>query len=344
MIGAVLFTAVLVLQWTRRSYVPWSYWLAVVMVSVFGTMAADVTHVVLGVPYLVSSIAFAVVLAAASYRWIELPARKPSTQFRRVFIAATAAAAAILGVAGIAIAGKGLPQRLPPGVDAIDSMRNAYAPLAHSCTDVGVDYALAHCHIGPAGPPEVLLWGDSHAAAISEAVAHAMNRPGLLISTGECPPLPGWPNGWNPAACRATNARTMLFAERNPNIHSVILSARWTQLNQEHGTRFWQKMQEVVDRLDAAGKRVIVVAGVPDPGVDVPWASAIRARFGRPPLQLKCPRAHVPLNGIILVDVSAQFCRSPAYRLFSDSNHPSRFAGLEIIAPAIRDADRGSAK
>jgi len=37
----------LALQLAVRRYIAWVYWLAVVMVAVFGTMAADVTHVVL---------------------------------------------------------------------------------------------------------------------------------------------------------------------------------------------------------------------------------------------------------------------------------------------------------
>jgi len=40
-----LVVALLLQLWVRR-YVAWIYWLAVVMVAVFGTMAADVTHVV----------------------------------------------------------------------------------------------------------------------------------------------------------------------------------------------------------------------------------------------------------------------------------------------------------
>jgi uncharacterized membrane-anchored protein len=39
------------------------------MVSVFGTMAADVTHIVLGVPYVVSTAVFAVLLAAVFIVW-----------------------------------------------------------------------------------------------------------------------------------------------------------------------------------------------------------------------------------------------------------------------------------
>jgi uncharacterized membrane-anchored protein len=59
----------LVLQLLVRRYVPWIYWLAVVMVAVFGTMAADVLHVVLGIPYVVSTVAFASALAVVFGVW-----------------------------------------------------------------------------------------------------------------------------------------------------------------------------------------------------------------------------------------------------------------------------------
>ncbi|WP_285114489.1 hypothetical protein [Leifsonia sp. fls2-241-R2A-40a] len=65
----VLFAAALVLQFVVRRYIPWVYWLAVLMVAVFGTMVADVLHVELGVPYLVSTVVFAVVLAAVFVLW-----------------------------------------------------------------------------------------------------------------------------------------------------------------------------------------------------------------------------------------------------------------------------------
>ncbi len=51
------------LQFRTDRYRSWIYWLAVAMVSVFGTMAADVLHVGLGVPYMVSTIGFLVALA-----------------------------------------------------------------------------------------------------------------------------------------------------------------------------------------------------------------------------------------------------------------------------------------
>lgn len=68
-IGAALFAGALTLQFLAIRYRPWIYWLTVVAVSVFGTMAADVTHIVLGVPYLASSIVFGVALALVFFVW-----------------------------------------------------------------------------------------------------------------------------------------------------------------------------------------------------------------------------------------------------------------------------------
>ncbi|MGC8170111.1 hypothetical protein ACP3WP_24325, partial [Salmonella enterica] len=67
--GFVLFVVALAWQLTRRRYVPVAYWLAVAAVGVFGTMAADVAHVVIGLPYLASAALYAVVLAAVFVFW-----------------------------------------------------------------------------------------------------------------------------------------------------------------------------------------------------------------------------------------------------------------------------------
>lgn len=67
--GAVALAVALVLQFSMRRYVAWVYWLAVAMVAVFGTMAADVLHIKFGVPYVVSTASFAVVLAVVFVAW-----------------------------------------------------------------------------------------------------------------------------------------------------------------------------------------------------------------------------------------------------------------------------------
>ncbi|MEU9207831.1 hypothetical protein AB0D27_07720 [Streptomyces sp. NPDC048415] len=68
-LGGLALTASLAIQFTVRRYVAWIYWTAIVMVSVFGTMAADVLHVGLGVPYVVSTPLFLTALAAVFALW-----------------------------------------------------------------------------------------------------------------------------------------------------------------------------------------------------------------------------------------------------------------------------------
>ncbi|MBS1907595.1 MAG: hypothetical protein JST33_13735 [Actinobacteria bacterium] len=69
LLGFVLFVGAMIWQLTRRRYVPGVYWFAVAMVGVFGTMAADVVHVVLGLPYAVTTIAYALALGLIFLLW-----------------------------------------------------------------------------------------------------------------------------------------------------------------------------------------------------------------------------------------------------------------------------------
>lgn len=68
-LGFVGFAVAMALQFRASRYVPWTYWLAVSSVAVFGTMAADAVHVVLGVPYSITSPAYAVVVAVTFVWW-----------------------------------------------------------------------------------------------------------------------------------------------------------------------------------------------------------------------------------------------------------------------------------
>ncbi len=68
-LGFVGLVVALILQFRMARYVAWTYWLAVVMVGIFGTMAADVLHVRFGVSYTVSATFYAVVLATVFISW-----------------------------------------------------------------------------------------------------------------------------------------------------------------------------------------------------------------------------------------------------------------------------------
>lgn len=67
--GFVVFAIAIAWQFRTRGYRTWSYWSAVAMVAVFGTMVADAMHIGLGIPYKVSAAAFAVCLAVIFAVW-----------------------------------------------------------------------------------------------------------------------------------------------------------------------------------------------------------------------------------------------------------------------------------
>jgi uncharacterized membrane-anchored protein len=90
-------------QYVATRYEAWTYWLAVVMVAVFGTMVADVLHVGLGIPYVVSSALFTLVLAATFALWYRsegtLSIHSIRTRRRETFYWATVLATFALGTA-----------------------------------------------------------------------------------------------------------------------------------------------------------------------------------------------------------------------------------------------------
>ena len=68
-LGFAVFVVAIVWQFRTPRYQTWPYWTAVSMVAVFGTMVADVMHVVLGLPYMVSAVFYAVCLAVTFVIW-----------------------------------------------------------------------------------------------------------------------------------------------------------------------------------------------------------------------------------------------------------------------------------
>lgn len=102
-IGLLGLVGALVLQFRAPRCSAWTYWSAIVMVSVFGTMAADVVHVVAGVPYTVSTVGFAVILAAVLTAWYlgegTLDVHSIRTRRRETYYWATVLATFALGTA-----------------------------------------------------------------------------------------------------------------------------------------------------------------------------------------------------------------------------------------------------
>jgi uncharacterized membrane-anchored protein len=67
--GAIVLVGALAIQLSRRQYRPWAYWLVVSVISVYGTILADVIGDMLGVPFYASAIAYMALLTATLLLW-----------------------------------------------------------------------------------------------------------------------------------------------------------------------------------------------------------------------------------------------------------------------------------
>jgi hypothetical protein len=163
------------------------------------------------------------------------------------------------------------------------------------------------CHIGNnPGPPGFLLWGDSHAGAIApafEQLAIANNLSGFVASRPACAPLLGL-NRYdqdNLQECVRYNDTVLDFIQAQ-HIRTVFLHARWglysegARYGQEGGfpalltadrnakenyREFEKIFRSTIEELRRCQVNVVIIASVPEVGIDVPTALARRAITGK---------------------------------------------------------------
>jgi peptidoglycan/LPS O-acetylase OafA/YrhL len=241
------------------------------------------------------------VLAALSWKFIEQPFRNRSFRWPRpaLFGAAAAAMATAAACALLILNTRGLPQRFPPHIRAILAEEDDHEARLHECFGLTAqdvrDGRL--CQIGAhMQEASFILWGDSHADALIPAVqsvATRQGRGGLFAGTDSCPPLLGVKRA-DTAKCQAFNDAVVKIAT-SKSIREVILEARWAKNAEgssfgpeaqprvrlyddisegrtEKETRdvFYRGLDRTVRSLTRAGKKVVLVASVPEVGFPVP--------------------------------------------------------------------------
>jgi uncharacterized membrane-anchored protein len=102
-VGVLGFAAAMWLQFRTRRYVAPVYWFAVMMVAVFGTMAADGLHVALAIPYVASTAFYGVLVAIVFTLWYRsegtLSIHSIVTRRREIYYWVTVLATFALGTA-----------------------------------------------------------------------------------------------------------------------------------------------------------------------------------------------------------------------------------------------------
>jgi peptidoglycan/LPS O-acetylase OafA/YrhL len=290
----------------------------------------------LSVTQTMGCIAATFLAAALSWRFVEMPFRKIRMQRKRLFFWA----GATLGcgvAAGLALpALQGLPSRFSD-----ESLRLARVQAADKPENC-VDYDRFVCQVG-VGEPRFLVWGDSHAGALSPAIANIAATPGLYAAFGGCPPLLGLvPDelpGDDKPNCKEHNQKIVEKVATDGSIDVVILAAYWSAY----------KLKDVYlrDTLDKLRDRhVFIVEDNPSPGFNVPWILAMKGA-ALPIRPSKLPESfHVVRDypNVQLVKLSDALCLGDdcpptkgGHALYADDNHISAYAANTIVSVFLKN-------
>ncbi|MBK6791392.1 MAG: acyltransferase [Anaerolineales bacterium] len=249
-------------------------------------------------------------LSTLSWMFIETPFRSGVFWTRqRTFVLGAGLMTVTFAISLFIYLNQGFPQRFPQiasGDDDAEKVRWGGCITEHR-KEPPAEVSL--CTIGmDGGEPEFLLWGDSHSRAVAPAVdesAVASGVTGYISAMPGCPPLLGIDRQDQfLGSCSTYNDMVLNYLVQHPELRTVILMGRWSisadgrkfkgeegatkrQLdvwNNKEGANaelFDLGLNRTVTQLTAMGRRVVIIAGIPEIGYDVPSSYAIASRTGR---------------------------------------------------------------
>ena len=219
------------------------------------------------------------------------------------------------------------------------------------------------CVLGDIRAPQTfLLWGDSHAHAISSGVnvaAIRTNASGGVIGGSGCPALLGidFSVGTPLDYCYKHNQKVIKYIERHPEFKLIILSGRWPlyitgqrykteeegsvpllddaldPLNESASNEilFEVGLNRMLDELTRLNKEIVIVSSIPEIGYDVPSSYSIASKTGR------------DVEEIIALKMDDYYERnSVALRVFA--NFEREYKNLKVIDPSTILCDEARCK
>ncbi|MFA6031730.1 MAG: acyltransferase family protein [Myxococcota bacterium] len=279
-------------------------------------------------------------LAWASWRYVEQPARR--IQMRRASLFGTAGVTIIAGllVGYIPLLGKGFPARF---TDASNRYAEAVmSPRGRACLEQS-SRTQAICNIGD-GQPSFVLWGDSHAGALLpafEALSSSYKRSGILAAFNGCSPFVSGPSslaGLDAEHCKERNKDIISKVASDQRIDTVFITSFWSAYQFDQGA-----VSDVVRQL--GGKKIVILEDVPTADVNIPWLLALSGPNGKTlaPTEDRFSLSEGNSQGRLrIVRLSDAFCSNgkcpieiDGHSLYADSNHVSEYAAKTIIGPYI---------
>lgn len=271
-----------------------------------------------------TSATVAAILAASwlSWRYIEQPFRSGSTLSK-----GTARGSLILAgllIATFAIGGhvsKGYPNRMPPEVHEILAFKESQPPTYMQCIAVRKNVSKLvmseRCIHGENPTPSIAVWGDSHAALLSQPLGTALGAHDLSLrelTLSACQPIPNLLNYGQSRAtkCEQYNADVMEYLLETPTLKTVILHATWGSYVANEDSYSWTgellvddfyaypsnksplmpdgarieaiatELSATITALRESGKSVILVQTSPSPGFRPPKYYGQKLWYGEP--------------------------------------------------------------
>ncbi|OHV76832.1 acyltransferase family protein [Rhizobium sp. LCM 4573] len=209
-------------------------------------------------------VAASFILAYLSWRFVEQPFRTPNpaiTQPR--LLAGGVAAIVVFAAAGaVGIASEGFPGRRPDFTEqkiAGHEQWNQGKCFLSNDPDYR-KWSADDCAITQSDGPAALLWGDSFAAQYVPGIAANSARIPMKIfqyTAAGCPPIISYYSYARPR-CTEFNANALKII-KDLNIDTVILSARWTDLQ----LRGLDQLESTLAQLKPLGTKVYVIGQSP---------------------------------------------------------------------------------
>jgi len=226
------------------------------------------------------------VLAYCSYRWVEQPFRLHPWSTKTTLWRFGLALGAFAVLQGVIIVTIGLPGRLPEPVRVADQLRRMGAgdcQISFGSTALRED---ERC-MPKSGPAKILaVIGDSHANALGFGLADVAAKMGYRfwqVEKSACMPLLGVATAdpsrpFHASQCATFVDRAVERLANEPAVDTVIIAAAWpadndprlevidtdggsAKLDARRGMRLG--LPPLIDRLEAAGKHVVLVGDVP---------------------------------------------------------------------------------